>query len=87
MSTKKGEPKTISFQSYLEEKQKQALRQKEASRQLIRDTRLTRAERLILVLYYYEEMTIKEIAEELDLSEARVSQMHSSIIARLKSDM
>ena len=87
MSTKKGEPKTISFQSYLEEKQRQALRQKEASRQLIRDTRLTRPERLILVLYYYEEMTIKEIAEELDLSEARVSQMHSSIIARLKSDM
>ena len=87
MSTKKGEPKTISFQSYLEEKQRQALRQKEASRQLIRDTQLTRAERLVLVLYYYEEMTIKEIAEELDLSEARVSQMHSSIIARLKSDM
>ena len=48
---------------------------------------LTRAEKLIIVLYYYDEMTIKEIAEKLDLSEARVSQMHSSIIARLKSDM
>jgi len=46
--------------------------------------RLTRAERLILVLYYYEEMTIKEIAEELDLSEARVSQMHSSIVQRFR---
>jgi RNA polymerase sigma factor for flagellar operon FliA len=87
MSTKEGEPRTISFQSYLEEKQKQALSQKESSRQLIRDTQLTRAERLIIVLYYYEDMTIKEISEELDLSEARVSQMHSSIIARLKSDM
>jgi RNA polymerase sigma factor for flagellar operon FliA len=87
MSIKESEPKTISFQSYLEEKHKQALIQKESSRQLIRDTQLTRAERLVLVLYYYEEMTIKEIAEELDLSEARVSQMHSSIIARLKSDM
>jgi RNA polymerase sigma factor for flagellar operon FliA len=48
---------------------------------------LTRAERLILVLYYYEEMTMKEIGATLDLSESRVSQMHSSIIARLKAQM
>jgi RNA polymerase sigma factor for flagellar operon FliA len=40
---------------------------------------LTRAERLIIVLYYYEEMTMKEIGATLDLSESRVSQMHSSI--------
>ncbi len=45
---------------------------------------LTRAERLILVLYYYEEMTMKEIGATLDLSESRVSQMHSSILSRLK---
>jgi len=48
---------------------------------------LSRAERLILVLYYYEEMTMKEIGSTLDLSESRVSQMHSSIIARLKATM
>jgi RNA polymerase sigma factor for flagellar operon FliA len=48
---------------------------------------LTRAERLIIVLYYYEEMTMKEIGATLDLSESRVSQMHSSIIARLKAMM
>ena len=48
---------------------------------------LTRAERLILVLYYYEEMTMKEIGATLDLSESRVSQMHSSIIARLKAQL
>jgi RNA polymerase sigma factor for flagellar operon FliA len=46
---------------------------------------LTRAERLIVVLYYYEEMTMKEIGATLDLSESRVSQMHSSILARLKA--
>ena len=45
---------------------------------------LTRAERLILVLYYYEEMTMKEIGATLDLSESRVSQMHSAILSRLK---
>ena len=48
---------------------------------------LSRAERLILVLYYYEEMTMKEIGATLDLSESRVSQMHSSIVARLKAQM
>jgi len=48
---------------------------------------LTRAERLIVILYYYEEMTMKEIGMTLDLSESRVSQMHSSILARLKAQM
>lgn len=48
---------------------------------------LTRAERLIIILYYYEEMTMKEIGATLDLSESRVSQMHSSIVARLKAQL
>jgi len=48
---------------------------------------LTRAERLILILYYYEEMTMKEIGLTLDLSESRVSQMHSAILKRLKEQL
>ncbi len=48
---------------------------------------LSRAERLIIMLYYYEEMTMKEIGLTLDLSESRVSQMHSSILARLKAQL
>jgi RNA polymerase sigma factor for flagellar operon FliA len=48
---------------------------------------LTRAERLILMLYYYEEMTMKEIGSTLDLSESRVSQMHSAILDRLKGQL
>ena len=46
---------------------------------------LSRAERLVLILYYYEAMTMREIGTVLDLSESRVSQMHSSILDRLKS--
>lgn len=46
---------------------------------------LTRAERLIIILYYYEEMTMKEVGQTLELSESRVSQMHSSILQRLKA--
>ena len=45
---------------------------------------LTKSERLIIILYYYEEMTMKEIGMTLDLSESRVSQMHSAIVDRMK---
>ncbi len=48
---------------------------------------LSRAERLIVILYYFEEMTMKEIGETLDLSESRVSQMHSAILERLQRQL
>ncbi len=48
---------------------------------------LSRNERLIIILYYYEEMTMKEIGATLNLSESRVSQMHSSIVARLQAQL
>lgn len=48
---------------------------------------LNRNERLIVILYYYEELTMKEIGNTLGLSESRVSQMHSSIVVRLKDQL
>ncbi len=48
---------------------------------------LNRNERLIIILYYYEELTMKEIGSTLDLSESRVSQMHSAIVQRLQSQL
>ncbi|MBQ9371732.1 MAG: FliA/WhiG family RNA polymerase sigma factor [Thermoguttaceae bacterium] len=48
---------------------------------------LSRNERMIIILYYYEEMTMKEVGATLDLSESRVSQMHSAIIARLQQQL
>ncbi len=48
---------------------------------------LNRNERLIIILYYYEELTMKEIGTTLGLSESRVSQMHSSIVQRLKDQL
>lgn len=56
--------------------------QKRDARELI--ARLSRIEQLMLVLYYQEGMTMKEIGRSLDLSESRVSQMHSAIITQLK---
>ena len=45
---------------------------------------LTQKEKMIIILYYYEDMTMKEIGASLDLSESRVSQMHSAIVKRMK---
>lgn len=46
--------------------------------------RLKEQEKLVLALYYYEELTQTEIAQVLDLSPARVSQIHSRAILRLR---
>ncbi|MGA2497146.1 MAG: sigma factor-like helix-turn-helix DNA-binding protein, partial [Tepidisphaeraceae bacterium] len=48
---------------------------------------LSRAEQLIIVLYYFEQMTMKEIGLTLDLSESRVSQMHSAVLTRLQHQL
>jgi RNA polymerase sigma factor (sigma-70 family) len=48
---------------------------------------LPRTERLFVVLYYYEEMTISEIAKVLEMPSSTVSQMQSSIIAKCKTYM
>lgn len=45
---------------------------------------LSEREQIILNLYYKEELTLKEIAEILDVSIARVSQIHGKIIGKLK---
>lgn len=45
---------------------------------------LTREERMVVVLYYYEELTMAEIGAVLDLSESRVSQIHKDILGRLR---
>jgi RNA polymerase sigma factor for flagellar operon FliA len=48
---------------------------------------LQKNERLIIILYYYEQQTMKQIGQTLGLSESRVSQMHSSIVSRLKKQL
>lgn len=47
----------------------------------------SRQEQLIIVLYYFEDMTMREIGDTLGISESRVCQLHSSIIARLQSHL
>jgi RNA polymerase sigma factor for flagellar operon FliA len=46
--------------------------------------RLPEQEKLVIALYYYEELTLKEIGKVLDISESRVSQIHTKIIMSMK---
>jgi RNA polymerase sigma factor for flagellar operon FliA len=48
---------------------------------------LSRKERLIILLYYFEDLTMREIGATLNLSESRVCQLHSRIIFRLKNQL
>jgi len=45
---------------------------------------LPEKERLVLSLYYYEEMTMKEIGQVMSLTESRVCQLHSRAVLRLR---
>jgi RNA polymerase sigma factor for flagellar operon FliA len=58
---------------------------KEALAQLI--DRLPEKEKLLLSLYYWEELTMKEIGKIMNLTEGRVCQLHSQAIIRLKALM
>jgi RNA polymerase sigma factor for flagellar operon FliA len=46
---------------------------------------LSEKERMVISLYYYEELTQKEIAEVLGVSEGRISQLHSQALIKLKT--
>ncbi len=48
---------------------------------------LPEKERMVLTLYYYEELTMKEIGLTLGVVESRVSQIHSSAVLRLRSSL
>lgn len=50
----------------------------------LRMAELPEKEQLVLVLYYYEELTLKEIGEILDVTESRVCQIHTKAILRLR---
>ena len=61
--------------------------EEEETRHLLLETlnQLPEQERLVVALYYYEHMTLREIGLTLGISESRVSQVHSREVIRLKS--
>jgi RNA polymerase sigma factor for flagellar operon FliA len=48
---------------------------------------LTEKERKVIELYYYEDMTLKEISRILDVSESRVSQLHTKGLIKMRKKM
>jgi len=48
---------------------------------------LTEKERLIIIMYYYDGLTMKEIGEILSLTESRICQIHSNVLGRLKTQL
>ena len=44
-------------------------------------------EQLIIQLYYFEELTLKEISDILNITESRISQIHKSVIAKIKESV
>ena len=47
--------------------------------------RLPEREKLVIALYYYENLTLREIGEVLGVTESRVSQLHTKAVLRLKA--
>jgi RNA polymerase sigma factor for flagellar operon FliA len=47
--------------------------------------RLTEQEKLVIALYYFEELTLKEIGEVMSISESRVSQIHTRAVMKLRN--
>ena len=50
-------------------------------------SKLNEKEQLVVSLYYYEELTLKEIGEVLNLTESRICQIHTAILNKLKSKL
>ncbi len=63
--------------------------EREAVRDLIAKAidELPDKEKKVLVLYYYEDLTLKEIGEVLEVTESRVSQLHTKAIIRMKAKL
>ena len=48
---------------------------------------LTEKERKVITLYYYEDLTLKEISNILEVSESRISQLHTKALAKMRKTM
>ncbi|OFW59080.1 MAG: hypothetical protein A2W01_04315 [Candidatus Solincola sediminis] len=66
-----------------------AISEKQIMRDLVREaiTQLPEREKIILSLYYFEDLNMKEVGEVLNITESRVSQIHTAAVMRLRSSL
>ncbi len=81
--TNQGANLTAQFESPEENIEKTELKQMLAGALQL----LTEKERKVVLLYYYEELTLKEISHVLEVSESRVSQLHTRALQKMKQKM
>lgn len=66
----------------------EAFEKEELKQQLAKSLEnLTEKERKVILLYYYEELTLKEISYVLEVSESRVSQLHTRALQKMKDKL
>ncbi len=64
----------------------EAVEQEESKKMILQCiNNLPEQERLVIALYYYEELTLKQIGQVLGISESRASQVHTKAVSRLKN--
>jgi RNA polymerase sigma factor for flagellar operon FliA len=83
---------SASFIDNLEDTAQESVQERMEARELTQElaghiAQLSDKEQLVLSLFYYEELSQKEIAEVLDLSEGRISQLHSQALLKMKVKM
>lgn len=78
-----GDTRNVEIEDRVEMRPEEAAQRQDIKELLTRQ--LSKQEKLVLVLYYYEHMTMREIGAILNITESRVSQMHSQVLALLKS--
>lgn len=81
-----GKTKEFKNTTYLEPEQ---VVDKSEVKQMLMDalTILTEKEKKVVLLYYYEELTLKEVSKVLEVSESRISQLHSKALEKMKKHL
>lgn len=70
------------------ESPQESLEKKEIRKELLKYLKeLNEKEKSVIALYYYDELTLKEIGKVMEISESRVSQIHSKAVLKLRAKM
>lgn len=83
-----SEVKVSDYSKAKTEEPEKAFEDKELKETLIKSLdSLTEKEKKVILLYYYEELTLKEISMILEVSESRVSQLHTKALQKMKVNL
>ena len=83
-----NEPREMGASAKRFKSPEQVVEQQELSQKLEEAMQiLTDKERKVILLYYYEDMTLKEISKVFEVSESRVSQLHTKALQKIKRNM